>query len=258
MRPDPPLRSRTSAVGKLYSLVSSQKPGDELYAHFKANFGNVVGATTVGSVSGPSSLDAVVDPSNLMESPGRTQAEMKDLDPTPRAQNEPWRFTPSLLDPNSYAFSAFANQMPAYYTPGANGNPLYHNQAGDLHTPSMGVGMGVGTPLSMQTGEAGVVHPGQVYFQQPYPQQQALPPQSFQNNYTGYPPTTGQEQQQQSFAPATFMHQDPGYEAMDHDGSPMQAGNRIGQMEATSMQPPMMAYQPRQFEIYILRRLATG
>ena len=174
---------------------------------------------------------------------------MKDLDPTPRAQNEPWRFTPSLLDPNSYAFSAFANQMPAYYTPGANGNPLYHNQAGDLHTPSMGVGMGVGTPLSMQTGEAGVVHPGQVYFQQPYPQQQALPPQSFQNNYTGFPPTTGQEQQQQSFAPATFMHQDPGYEAMDHDGSPMQAGNRIGQMEATSMQPPMMAYQPRQFEI---------
>ncbi|KFY49390.1 hypothetical protein V496_10056 [Pseudogymnoascus sp. VKM F-4515 (FW-2607)] len=231
--------------------VSSQKPGDDLYAHFKANFGNVVGATTAGTSSGPSSLDAVVDPSNLMESPGRTQEEMKDLDPTPRAQNEPWRFTPSLLDPNSYAFSAFANQMPAYYTPGANGNPLYHSQAGDLHTPSMGIGMGVGTPLSMQPGEGGVVHPGQVYFQQPYPQQQALPPQSFQNNYTGYPPTTGQEQQQQqqSFAPAAFLHHDTSYDTMDHDGSPMQATNRIGQMEATSMQPPMMTYQPRQYEI---------
>ena len=166
-------------------------------------------------------------PAKLAYRPARTQEEMKDLDPTPRAQNEPWRFTPSLLDPNSFAFSAFANQMPAYYTPGANGNALYHSQAGDLHTPGMGIGMGVGTPLSMQTGEGGVVHPGQVYFQQPYAQQ-ALPPQSFHNNYTGYPPTTGQEQQQQSYAPATFMHHDTGYETMDHDGSPMQTNNKIG------------------------------
>ncbi|KFZ20235.1 hypothetical protein V502_03253 [Pseudogymnoascus sp. VKM F-4520 (FW-2644)] len=219
--------------------LSSQKPGDDLYAHFKANFGNV---------QEKRKLAFAWAAAELAYRPGRTQEEMKDIDPTPRAQNEPWRFTPSLLDPNSYAFSAFANQMPAYYTPGANGNPIYHSQAGDLHTPSMGVGMGVGTPL-MQTTEGGAVHPAQVYFQQPYAQQQALPPQSFQNNYTGYPPTTGQEQQQQSYAPATFMHHDTGYETMDHDGSPMQAGNRIGQMEANTMQPPMMTYQPRQFEI---------
>jgi len=31
--------------------------------------------------------------------------ELKDLDPTPRGNQEQWRFTPSLLDPNSFAFS---------------------------------------------------------------------------------------------------------------------------------------------------------
>lgn len=41
-----------------------------------------------------------------------------DLDPTPKASSgAPFRFTPSLLDPNSHAFAAFAEQPPAYYTP---------------------------------------------------------------------------------------------------------------------------------------------
>src|SRR3954463_7789634 len=83
--------------------------------------------------------------------------ELKDLDPTPRAQHEPWRFTPSLLDPNSFAFSNFANQPPGYYTPTPGGtNTLYHNQAGDLHTPGMGIGMGLGTPLSLPTSTDGM------------------------------------------------------------------------------------------------------
>src|SRR5579871_1810425 len=83
--------------------------------------------------------------------------DIKDQDPTPRAQHEPWRFTPSLLDPNSFAFSAFANQPPGYYTPTPGGtNTLYHNQAGDLHTPGMGIGMGLGTPLSLPTSADGL------------------------------------------------------------------------------------------------------
>jgi hypothetical protein len=36
--------------------------------------------------------------------------DIKDLDPTPRAQHEPWRFTPSLLDPDSFAFVTFAKK----------------------------------------------------------------------------------------------------------------------------------------------------
>ena len=46
-----------------------------------------------------------------------------DLDPTPKASTEvPFRFTPSLLDPNSSAFAAFAAQPPGYYTPTPGGS----------------------------------------------------------------------------------------------------------------------------------------
>lgn len=43
---------------------------------------------------------------------------MYDLDPTPKASGAShFRLTPSLLDPNSSAFAAFAAQPPGYYTP---------------------------------------------------------------------------------------------------------------------------------------------
>ena len=46
-----------------------------------------------------------------------------DLDPTPKASTEvPFRFTPSLLDPNSSPFAAFAAQPPGYYTPTPGGS----------------------------------------------------------------------------------------------------------------------------------------
>ena len=78
---------------------------------------------------------------------------MKDADHTPRGSAEPWRFTPSLMDPNSFAFTNFANQPPGYYTPTPGGhNTIYHSQAGDLHTPAFN--MGIGTPLSNPTSDA--------------------------------------------------------------------------------------------------------
>ena len=131
----------------------------------------------------------------------------KDPEITPRGQTDPWRFTPSLLDTNSFAFSAFANQPPGYYTPTPGGaNTLYHNQAGDLHTPN--IGFHLGTPLSMPMADnpmhAGAsfdmhtFHP-QMYQPQPFPQAHQYAPQ-------------------QSFAPSSFVHQDSGYEAME--GSP--------------------------------------
>lgn len=45
-----------------------------------------------------------------------------DMDPTPKASGAPFRFTPSLLDPNSSAFAAFAAQPPGYYTPTPGGS----------------------------------------------------------------------------------------------------------------------------------------
>lgn len=45
-----------------------------------------------------------------------------DMDPTPKPSGTHFRFTPSLLDPNSSAFAAFANQPPGYYTPTPGGS----------------------------------------------------------------------------------------------------------------------------------------
>ena len=127
--------------------------------------------------------------------------DIKDEDHTPHDSDEPWSFgtsglTPSMMDPNSQNFSMFANQMPGYYTPTPGGtSTLYHNQAGDLHTP--GFGMGLGTPLSLPTSE-GTLHAGQQAaafhgFQAHLPQH--IQHQPFQNvnpfqmhQQAGYPP----------------------------------------------------------------------
>jgi len=141
--------------------------------------------------------------------------DIKDQDPTPRGSNEPWRFTPSLLDPNSFAFASFANQPPGYYTPTPGGSTLYHSQAGDLHTP--GFSFGLGTPLSLPTSEGGV-HVGQTstgQLQGFHPH--ALGAHHFQN------PNPFTLQPHPTFAPHHFSHQPPAFEplAPTHDESPM-------------------------------------
>ena len=87
---------------------------------------------------------------------GDSHGGAPDGDPTPRPHaNEAWRLTPSMLDPDSYTFTTFANQPPGYYTPTPGGtSTLYHSQAGDLHAPSYTFGLG--TPLSLPTSEGGV------------------------------------------------------------------------------------------------------
>lgn len=130
-----------------------------------------------------------------------------DPEATPRGLHEAWRFTPSLLDTNSFSFSSFANQPPGYYTPTPGGvNTLYHNQAGDLHTPN--IGFHLGTPLSMPMSENSL-HAGSS-FDMPIFHPQLFNTQSFQHAHQ-FPP-------QQSYAPSSFVHQDSGYEAME--GSP--------------------------------------
>lgn len=175
---------------------------------------------------------------NLAPGPAFQQDE-----PTPRASNEPWRLTPSFMDPNSFNFNQFANAPPGYYTPTPGGtNTLFHPQAGDLHTP---VGMavpGLGTPLSMpnsgtiHTG-AGVVDmggfqplaPHQMHHFNPFVQAQPPPPQAF--------------------APSSFVHQDTGYETMEQDGSPMQPNrseDRMTSIDSAIHSATAMNFQPGQ------------
>ena len=151
--------------------------------------------------------------------------ETKDHDATPKGLPDNWRFTPSLMDPNSFAFSSFANLPPGYYTPTPGGvNTLYHSQAGDLHTPGMGVN--VGTPLSLpQTAHslsaANINAPMQHF------QPSLLQPHHF-DSVSDYAP-------HQVFAPSSFLqHKDSGYEAMSQ--SPHQTPHP--KAEIIGMHPP--------------------
>lgn len=144
----------------------------------------------------------------------------KDHDCTPKPMADSWRLTPSFMDLNSFAFTSFANQPPGYYTPTPGGvNTFYHSQAGDLHTP--GMGMHLGTPLSM---------PHSVESLQPLDSgadMQPFQPHMINHHPQFHNPFVQQQQaQQQSFAPSQFLqHQDSGYEAMErspHKLSPQQ------------------------------------
>ncbi|TEA14400.1 Grainyhead-like protein 2-like protein [Colletotrichum sidae] len=190
------------------------------------------------------SCQAVANPSHSL-----SHEAFRDQDPTPRATNEPWRFTPSLLDPNSFSFTNFANAPPGCYTPTPGGtNTIYHPQAGDLHTPTLGLGMGLGTPLSMPTSE-GAMHSGQPMmdlagYQGMHPQH----PQQFQHQH--FNPFIQPAAPQQSFAPSTFVHQDTGYETMEQDGSPMTSDpseERITSIDSAFHNSPMVGFQGRQF-----------
>ncbi|KAI1773083.1 CP2 transcription factor-domain-containing protein [Hypoxylon cercidicola] len=230
--------------------TSTQKPGDELLANFRQQFPEIA---SVASSSAPGVPNAVVSDSVLVPT-GQEQHQaashdvFRDQDPTPRASGAEWRFTPSLLDPNSFSFSTFANQPPGYYTPTPGGtNTIYHPQAGDLHTPSMGLGMGLGTPLSLPTSEGAIqAGPAMMDLAQFHP---GMPPHQFQPFNPFIQPTPPQP----SYAPSSFVHQDTGYETMDHDGSPLDSDNpedHIGSMDATfhSQSPPnMIGFQHGRF-----------
>ncbi|KLU84803.1 hypothetical protein MAPG_03839 [Magnaporthiopsis poae ATCC 64411] len=246
--------------------TSSAKPGDDLLATFREQFPHVGTTADPGtsSTAAPVGIVAPAHPGVVPSHQDRSQNighdAFRDQDPTPRASgNDLFKFTPSLMDPNSFSFTNFANAPPGYYTPTPGGtNTLYHPQAGDLHTPSLALGMGLSTPLSMPTSEAqmhstatmmdmsGAFHAG-LHPHHPQQQQQFHhPPTShFQHPFIQPPPA------QPAFAPSSFVHQDTGYETMDQDGSPMDsdaAEERMVSIGSTfQTQSPMVGFQPRQF-----------
>lgn len=205
---------------------SSQKPNEELIQNFKATFPHVAATTrsqSVANASGTSLTDALDVAHHNARQFGDLDS-IKDQDPTPRGNTEQWRFTPSLLDPNSFAFASFANQPPGYYTPTPGGtNTIYHSQAGDLHTP--GFSFGLGTPLSLPTSEAGL-HAGQpgtashLHGFNPH----ALNHHFANQNPFGFPPPQ-QQHGGPAFAPHQFSHHPAPFEhaalAQSHQDSPM-------------------------------------
>ena len=117
-----------------------------------------------------------------------------------------YRFTPSMMDPNSLAFSTFANQSPSYYTPAtlSGANAFYHSQAGDLHTP--GMGMSFGTPLSPPQ-SANTLCTTNMNASLSHHDPELLQAHHFEHTATYQNP--------QLFASSSFLqHQDSGYEAI--------------------------------------------
>lgn len=235
--------------------TSSQKPGDEFIANFRHNFPEVSIATSAAGGSGNNSNEAVAEAPHYERHHSVGHEGIKDLDPTPRAQNEPWRFTPSLLDPNSFSFAQFANQPPGYYTPTPGGtNTLYHNQAGDLHTPAMGMHLGLGTPLSLPN-SAEALQASSLIDISTFGHH--MPPQF--HNYNPFGPQSQHQllsqhhaPPQDSYAPSSFVHQDTGYETMEQDGSPMDDDSRMGSMDAPfPHHSPIMTYQPAQYNAVV-------
>ena len=145
-----------------------------------------------------------------------------------------WRFTPSMLDTNSFAFASFANQHTEDYTPTFSGsiNGVVHNQAGDLHTP--GMAFGLGTPLSISNSESHTSPASAIDLHGFHPH--LLHSQPLHNSDLFA--------QQQSYAPSTFVHRDSGYETMHA------AHNVLSNDDMMEMQEPakFAAYPARSYE----------
>ncbi|EGC43762.1 CP2 transcription factor [Histoplasma capsulatum var. duboisii H88] len=70
--------------------------------------------------------------------PTMDSEENKATEQTPKGLPDHWRFTPSIMDPNSYAFTSLANQPSTYYTATPTGMGIScHSQVPDLSTPGM-------------------------------------------------------------------------------------------------------------------------
>ncbi|KGO72977.1 CP2 transcription factor [Penicillium italicum] len=118
-------------------------------------------------------------------------------DRTPRNMHE-LGLTPSWMESASYSMMPFTNQHTGFYTPNSSGmGAIFHNQAGDLHTPT---GMHLMTPLA---GMPAVHNHHSNVFEPFHPQ--FINPVHDMSLYT----------QQPSYAPSAFMHRDTGYDAMD-------------------------------------------
>lgn len=167
----------------------------------------------------------------------------KETGVTPKPFTDQWRLTPSMMDPNSFAFSAFANQPPGYYTPTPGGfNTFYHSSAaGDLHTP----GMGMTTPLSMPHSLHGLHAPDPTIQFGPFNPHLLHSHQAFhdafqahshhQHHHHHHHHDPQHFQPSQTYAPTQLLqHQDSGYAAID-DSSSKTTPN---QTDINTLQPP--------------------
>lgn len=148
-----------------------------------------------------------------------------------------WRLSPSMLDTSSFAFASFTNHHTSDFgsTPGCI-STVFHNTAGDLHTP--GMGFQLGTPLSISTSEA-QRNPASAMGTHAFPSH-LLQSQPFQNPSPFTP--------QPTYAPSSFVHQDSGYETIEPPYDCLPADKSNIDMEPREELPSVRS-SARSFEI---------
>ncbi|KAJ5687689.1 hypothetical protein N7455_006737 [Penicillium solitum] len=190
------------------SRKSTRKPDGEFITRFQQAFSDIVPRRD--SEGGPTE-----DPHNVrageplmasrmaenndvkMEETHGIKFPITNNDRTPRNMHE-LGLTPSWMESASYSMMPLVNQHAGFYTPTSSGmGAVFHNQAGDLHTPT---GMHLMTPL----GGMPAIHNHHSNGFEPF-HPQFMNPVHDMNQYT----------QQPSYAPSAFMHRDTAYDAMD-------------------------------------------
>lgn len=200
---------------------SAQKPDEEFIGRFQRTFSDIVprrdvevnpdnGYVMNGRYAGreSTSLEFGADVPNCEFRPvGDVKMEDPDLkfpnDRTPRDLQD-LNFSSTWVDPNAVPMMPLASQYPGFYTPNSGGmGAIFHNQAGDLHTPTVGLNMI--TPLSLSNS---------------IPAQPNQGLDQFSQQYLGQPvPEINPYVQPASYAPSAFMHsRESGYDAMDESG----------------------------------------
>ncbi|KAJ5211696.1 uncharacterized protein N7498_003342 [Penicillium cinerascens] len=179
---------------------NAQKPDEEFIGRFQRTFSDIVPRR-----------DGEGDPNGGFMMNGKPMGDMKmeesDMkfphDRTPRNLQD-LNFTSSWVDPSAMPMMPLASQYPGFYTPNSGGmGAIFHNQAGDLHTPT--AGMNMITPLSLSN-------------PMPAPPNQASIDQ-FNQQYLGQSVEMNPFVQPASYAPSAFLNsRESGYEAMDESG----------------------------------------
>lgn len=191
------------------SRNNAQKPDGEFISRFQQAFSDIVPRRESQRDPNKASGDVRADDAFMTSRIGDdhdVKMESHDVkfpitapnDRTPRNMQE-LGLTPSWMEPGSYSMMPLASQHTGFYTPNSGGmGTIFHNQAGDLHTPT---GMHLITPLSLSGMPAHNQHSNA--FEPFHPQ--FMNPMHTMNPYV----------QQQSYAPGAFMHRDPTFDAMD-------------------------------------------
>ncbi|KAI1006772.1 hypothetical protein K3495_g1448 [Podosphaera aphanis] len=236
--------------------TSSLKPGVDFIANFRQNFPEVSAAHSPGTSSVNSSLGGVIETPNLERHHSLGNEDIKDIESSTRSQHEQWRFTPSLLDPNSFSFSPFASQPPGYYSPSPGGShSQWHNQTGEDHPSGINMNLGMQTPLSLPASTDSLpvapILDMSTFSHQIQPQFQIFNPFGHHSD---------QQHQQTTFAPSTFLqHQEIGYDTLDHHGSPMDDEVCLQNLDGNLRHhQPVMPYQSAPFNLMGLTTMPSS